>query len=453
MKLTVKRSQVLIALLLCTLSNQWGYGQKKNDAETIEHRNQRMQWWTNDRFGMFIHFGLYSLAARGEWVKNIERMTNEQYQTYFNRFNPDKLAIREWMQHAKEAGMKYVVLTTKHHEGFCLFDSKYTDYKVTNTPYKKDIIAEYVAAAREAGLKVGFYYSLIDWHHPDFTIDWLHPQRPGNDSLYASLNRGKDMNRYRLYLYNQVQELLTNYGKIDILWLDMSYGEATGKGRKDWDSPHLVQMIRRLQPQIILNDRMELGQNEGGADFETPEQVGPDELTKYKGKYFETCQTFSGLWGYSRDENTWKNTRQLLDILISSVANGGNLILNVGPTGRGSFDPRALNALHAMGAWMNENSQSIYGCGSAPADFIAPPGTKLTYNKELHKLYIHLFEYPWTGTLAFQNFGGKVTYAQFLHDYSQLVISPHQPNDNKIKLILPKEKPAVEIPVIELTLK
>src|SRR5665647_297206 len=214
----------LIGLSFPTIS---AYTQTKPSIsnETSEQKTKRMQWWTDARFGMFIHWGLYALPARHEWVKNKEHLTNEQYQKYFDEFDPDQFNPKEWARKAKAAGMKYAVLTTKHHEGFCLFDSKYTDYKSVNTQAKRDLVKEFVEAFRSEGIKVGFYYSLIDWHHPDFTIDRVHPQRPlkDSDSAYERLNKGRDMDVYRKYLYNQVTELLSNYGKIDILWLDFSY--------------------------------------------------------------------------------------------------------------------------------------------------------------------------------------------------------------------------------------
>ena len=178
-------------------------------------------WLIHDRFGMFIHFGLYSLPARHEWIKTMEKIKDEKYDTYFNLFNPDLLDAKEWAKKAKLAGMKYAVLTTKHHEGFCLFDSKYTDYKVTNTPYGKDIVREYVDAFRAEGLKIGFYYSLIDWHHEHFPIDVIHPLR--DDPMAEQMDKGRDMKIYAEYMRNQVTELLTNYGKIDALWFDFSY--------------------------------------------------------------------------------------------------------------------------------------------------------------------------------------------------------------------------------------
>ena len=242
-------------------------------VETPEQKAERMKWWTDARFGMFIHWGLYALPARHEWVKRYERMTNEEYEKYFSLFDPDMYDPHEWAKMAKQAGMKYAVITTKHHEGFCMFDSEYTDYKVTNTPYGKDIIKQWVEAFREEGLGIGFYYSLLDWHHPDYTIDRNHPQSASSDEEYDKLNKGRNMDNYRNYIKNQVRELLTNYGKIDIIWLDYSFPSGKhGKGRDDWDSENLLKMVRELQPGIIVNDRLDLLDEDGGWDFTTPEQ-------------------------------------------------------------------------------------------------------------------------------------------------------------------------------------
>ena len=423
--------------------------------ETAPQKKERMQWWEDARFGMFIHWGLYSQPARHEWVKHYERLTSEQYQVYFDHFNPDEFDAKKWAKQAKAAGMKYAVLTTKHHEGFCLFDSKYTSYKATNTAARRDLVREFVAAFRAEGIKIGFYYSLIDWHHPDFTIDDLHPQRlgEGKDSAdYAVLNKGKNWNRYRQYLYNQVKELLTNYGKIDILWLDFSYPRKTGKGRNDWESAALLKMIRRMQPGIIVDNRLDLNDYTDGYDFETPEQVQPSELSKYKGKYWETCQTFSGSWGYYRDEHTWKTHRQLLELLITSVANGGNLILNVGPTARGAFDYRANRALDSLSYWMYANSRSIYGCTFSPEAYNLPEGSvnRLTYNPVTRKLYLHLFDYPANGQLVLPGYAGKINYAQLLNDASEIL---YRQEGSSIALQLPELKPPYEVPVLELSLK
>ena len=440
---------VFIASLLQSTNAQ----QKRIGNERPEQKEQRMAWWTKDRFGMFIHWGLYAGAARHEWVKRWERMNDQQYQPYFDNFNPDMFNPKEWAKQAKAAGMKYAVLTTKHHEGFCLFDSKYTDYKATNTGAKRDLVKEFVAAFRAEGIKIGFYYSLIDWHHPDYTIDSYHPLQPANetDSAYARLNKGKDWNKYKTYLQNQVRELLTNYGKIDIMWLDFSYPNSNGhgKGKNDWGSVELLKLIRKLQPGILVDNRLDLDEYTDGADFVTPEQVKPEELNKFAGTYFETCQTFSGSWGYFRDENTWKTNHELLTLLITATSKGGNLIMNVGPTARGYFDYRAQRALDSMGIWMKYNNKAIYNCLQAPEDFAVPEKTLLTYNPTTKKLYIHLMNYN-TQTLVLPGYKNKIGYAQFLHDASEV---RYKEQGSDIVLSLPAGKPAIEVPVIELMLK
>jgi alpha-L-fucosidase len=414
-----------------------------------------MKWWTDARFGMFIHWGLYALPARHEWVKNAERMTNDQYQKYFEMFNPDMYDPHEWAKMARAAGMKYVVLTAKHHEGFCLFDSKFTDYKATNTPYGKDLIKDYVEAFRAEGLKVGFYYSLIDWHHPDYTIDSNHPLRQETDSAYARLNKGRDMNKYREYIKNQVRELLTNYGEISIIWFDFSFPGKHGKGHTDWDSENLLKLARSLQPGIIVDDRLDLRDVEGGWDFVSPEQVKVAKWPEINGKRvaWETCQTFSGSWGYYRDENTWKSPAQLIELLVESVSKGGNLLLNVGPTARGVFDIRAQERLKAIGNWMNFNSRSVYDCTEAPSGFIAPANSLLTYNPVTRKLYVHLLAYP-MGSLTLPNMADKIKYVQFLHDASEIKFTVgSDENKNDVLLQLPVLKPPTEIPVLEIFLK
>lgn len=454
------RKKFSIAVVLIVALTFSGFSQLPK--ETPQHKENRMEWWTDARFGMFIHWGLYASPARHEWVKKNEKLTNEEYEKYFEIFNPDLYNPKEWARKAKEAGMKYAVITTKHHEGFCLFDSKYTDYKATNTPIGKDLIAEWVEAFRSEGLKIGFYYSLLDWHHPDYTIDRNHPLSVSSDEEYEKLNKGKDMDVYRKYVKDQVRELLTNYGKIDIIWLDYSFPSGKhGKGKKDWDSENLLKMVRDLQPGIIVNDRLDLLDVEGGWDFTTPEQYKVSKWPEKNGQKvpWETCQTFSGSWGYYRDEMTWKDSKQLLVLLIESVSKGGNLLLNVGPTARGTFDYRANEKLEEMGEWMKYNNRSIYNCTQAPPEFIAPDNTLLTYNPETNRLYVHLLDYPMKW-FTLKGFAGKVKYAQFLHDGSEIQFGQPRHNvthqetlaEEDVILILPMVKPNVEVPVIELIL-
>jgi alpha-L-fucosidase len=305
------------------------------------------------------------------------------------------------------------------------------------------------------GLKVGFYYSLIDWHHPDYTIDSNHPLRQSSDSAYARLNKGRDMSKYREYMKNQVRELLTNYGVISIIWFDFSFPGKNGKGRADWDSENLLKLARSLQPGIIVDDRLDLRDVVGGWDFTTPEQVKVSKWPEINGNRvaWETCQTFSGSWGYYRDEYTWKSPAQLLELLIESVSKGGNLLLNVGPTARGIFDSRAQDRLKSMGEWMKFNNRSIYGCTEAPAEFTVPANSLLTYNPVTKRLYVHLLAYP-MGSLTLQNMADKVKYVQFLHDASEIRFRVgRDESKNDITLQLPVQKPQTEIPVLEIYLK
>ena len=415
-------------------------------------------WFTTARFGMFIHWGLYALPARHEWVKSREEITDEQYQPYFDHFNPTLYDPAEWARAAWEAGMRYVVLTSKHHEGFCLWDSQFTDYKATNTPYGKDLLTPFVEAFRAQGFRIGFYYSLLDWHHPDFPIDIHHPLRNREDT--AELNAERDMRKYAEYMRNQVRELLTNFGQIDVLWFDFSYpGQEykglPGKGRDDWESEKLLALARELQPQVLLDNRLDLPE---AADIYTPEQIQPIEWVRVDGEpvVWEACQTFSGSWGYHRDEESWKSAGQLIRMLINTVACGGNLLMNVGPTSRGALDYRAVNALSEYGDWMKLHSESIYGC--TQSQFEAPPDCRLTQKGAT--VYVHIFAWPFKH-LHLKGLGDNVSYAQLLHDGSEVGMNDMPEwqkanmtgDDSILVLTLPVKQPNVVVPVIELTLK
>jgi len=414
-------------------------------------------WFVHDRFGMFIHWGLYSLPSRHEWVQSQEQILPEAYRKYFERFNPTRYDPRQWAKVAREAGMKYVVITSKHHEGFCLWDSTYTDFKVTNTPYGNDLLKPFVEAFRTEGLRVGFYYSLIDWHHPDFIIDIHHPLRNHKD--ISVLNQGRDMTRYAAYIYNQVYELLTLYNP-DILWCDFSYPTSEykgipGKGRNDWQSEKLYSMIRQISPKIVLNNRLDLPTEL--ADVHTPEQIQPSEWVKVNGEpvVWEACQTFSGSWGYHRDEETWKSPEQLIRMLVNTVSCGGNLLMNVGPTSLGTIDSRALKSLSVYRDWMELHAESIYGC--TQSDYPTPQDCRLT--QKGNKLYVHIFAWPFK-VLLLEGLAGRVLYARFLHDGSELHINASDwelrqlhVSDTTLVLSLPIKKPDVIVPVIELTIR
>jgi len=418
------------------------------------------EWFVHDRFGLFIHWGLYSLAARHEWVKNRERLTDEHYRRYFDHFDPDLYDPDAWARAARDAGMKYAVITTKHHEGFCLWDSALTDYKAPNTPAGRDLLRPWVDAFRAADLRVGFYHSLIDWRHPQFPVDGLHPRR--DDLAYRAAAGERDMGAYAAYLHGQTRELLTRYGSVDVLWFDFSYshldwGWSRGKGKDDWRSEELLAMARALQPGIIVNDRLELG-----GDVKTPEQYQPRAWMEVDGKpvVWEACQTLTGSWGYDRDNSDWKPTDMLVRMLVDTVSKGGNLLLNVGPNGRGELESRALERLRGIGVWMRLHGRSIYGCTAS--DFTPPPDCRYTQNGD--RLYLHLFAWPFR-YVHLDGLAGRVAYAQLLDDASEITlvtIDPRQQAQNTtmgsvgrdtLTLELPIQRPDVAVPVIELFLR
>lgn len=364
-----------------------------NEAEY----QRRMKWYTEARFGMFIHFGLYSIPARGEWVRSIEEMPEEKYYPFFREFNPEQFDAHAWAHAAKEAGMKYMVLTAKHHDGFCLFDSQYTDWKITNTPFGRDLVREYVDAARDEGLKVGLYYSLLDWHHPDYPEygDRNHPMRNHPECS----NEKRDWNRYLEYFHNQIRELCTNYGKIDLLWFDYSYDDMAGE---KWGATDLMTMIRKLQPDVIIDNRLEKPGIGGSlydghpkiyhGDFVSPEQIIPPEgVVDAGGKpmIWEACVTMNNHWGYAADDHMFKPASMIIRKLVECVSKGGNLLLNVGPDAKGEFPEESKRILKEIGCWMKKNGESIYGCGAA-TDLPKPDYGRIT--RKDYTCYFHIYE-------------------------------------------------------------
>ena len=350
----------------------------------------RVKRFANDRFGMFIHWGLYSIPAENEWIRNHKRISNEDYQPYFDTFDPVNYDPKKWARLAKKAGMKYAVLTTKHHDGFCLFDSQYTDYKATNTPAGRDLVREYADAFRAEGIKVGFYYSLLDWHHPDYPAynDMHHPMR-GNEAYKDQ--QGQHFERYREYMHNQIRELLTNYGKIDVMWFDFSYGEMTGE---KWGASEIVKMARELQPDIIIDNR--LGGNvkaeepeDYAGDYASPEQMIPVGGVKdVNGNPipWETCITLNDHWCYVQRDNNFKSAKNVINMLMECVSNGGNLLLNVGPNAKGEIPEESVKILEEVGEWMHLNSEAVYGCGAVEME--RPSWGRVTRNDNAIYLYV-----------------------------------------------------------------
>lgn len=394
----------------------------------IEDREKRTKWFLGDRFGMFIHWGLYAILGRGEWVQSDEEITQSEYEAYAKEFNPIDYDPRAWARLAKEAGMKYAVLTTKHHEGFCLFDSAYTDFKST-TVCGRDLVAEYVEAFREEGIKIGFYYSLLDWHHPDYPAykDMYHPDR-NNEDYKDKVHHFDD---YLTYMHHQVRELLTNYGKIDLLWFDFSYEGHMGV---DWKGVELVAMVRSLQPDIIINGRLEAnGETYGSVmtdepnlfsgDFACPEMIIPPYgLRTPSGREipWEACFTMNNNWGYAPLDHHYKTPEQLIKKLVECTSKNGNMIVNISPTAKGNIPKKQVEILKRVGEWMKENSDSIYGCRQS--EFEKPEWGRYTQNGK--KLYAHILEES-IGAIALPGLKGKIKRARRLSDgFEMRLLSP-----------------------------
>jgi alpha-L-fucosidase len=298
-------------------------------------RGERMRWWREARFGMFVHWGLYSQIGRHEWVMNRERIPVAEYEKLADTWKPKERPAREWARLAAQAGMKYMVMTTKHHEGFCLWDTQQTDYNAVRHGPGRDLVREYVEACREFGLKVGFYHSLMDWHHPD-----------GARCAYDEDAR----RRFLDYIQGCIRELCTNYGRIDIFWHDVSWPLSSPEA---WESVKMNGMIRELQPHILINNRSQLDE-----DFGTPEE---HVTAAEEGRAWEACMTFNGSWGYMPSSPDWRTVREVIGMLQTAAAGQGNLLLNIGPTPDGSVPPESVERLEAVGKWIGTYGESMYG--------------------------------------------------------------------------------------------
>ena len=352
--------------LLATCSARQAKIGRKKSADFLNADKQDIQQWREMKFGLFIHWGPVSLKGTEiGWSRGGERrgrsgtgsIPAEEYDKLYKQFNPVKFDADEWVQVAKDAGMKYLVFTSKHHDGFSMFDSKLTEYKITKSPFKRDVVRELADACNKAGLKLGFYYSPVDWYHPDY--------------------RTEKHARYIEFLHGQIRELCTNYGKLDIMWFDGLGGSA-----KDWDSENLFRMIRQLQPHIIINNRAGLA-----ADHDTPEQ----RIGKFQsGRPWETCMTICRQWAWKPNDQM-KSLKQCIQTLVKTVGGDGNLLFNVGPMPDGRIEPRQVDRLREMGRWLKKYGQSIYGTRGGPFK-------TGSWGASTHKgktIYIHVFN--WDG--------------------------------------------------------
>lgn len=378
-------------------------------------RSRRMKWWHDAKFGMFIHWGLYSLVGRHEWVMEMEGISAQEYEKLAKQFNPKPNVARDWARLAKQAGQKYMVMTTKHHEGFCLFNTETTNYCAPKQAARRDLVKEYVDAVRAEGLRVGFYYSLMDWHHPDGA-------RCAEDESARK--------RFVEYTHTQIHELLSNYGKIDVLWYDVPWPLDAAK----WESERMNRMVFQLQPDIIVNNRNRLP-----GDFSTPEQrIEAAEA----GRAWEACMTMNDSWGYHIADDAWKTPKQILRNLITCAHDGGNYLLNIGPKGDGSIPEESVAIMTTVGKWMEKNGGTIYG-----ADICQPRRSRFaSFSRRGNSLYMHVHHWPGdTVNLAglmckvksatLQSTGQKITFDQSTYRLS-LTGLPNKAPDFPISTIM-----------------
>ncbi len=399
----MKPIQIATTALLALLSVSCSDNRIQSPVETTAEKDERMSWWREARFGMFIHWGLYAVPAGewdgvtnyGEWIRNNARIPLDVYDQFREQFNPTAFDADAWVRMAKDAGMQYIVITTKHHDGFCLFDSRETDFDIMSTPFRRDIIAELAEACAAQGIRLGFYHSIMDWHHPDYL-----PRRPWETDRPTE---GADYDRYVQYMKHQLAELCQNYGEAPaILWFDGEW-ESTWTGERGVD---LYRYVRNLKPDILINNRVGNAregmagltrEGEFGGDFGTPEQEVP--ASGMPGVDWESCMTMNGNWGYNRADKQFKSVGTLLHHLVDITSKGGNFLLNVGPTAEGLIPPESVDRLAAIGRWTRANGEAVYG--TSPAVFDRPAWGRITQRRTEKgiRMYLHVFERPESGVL------------------------------------------------------
>jgi len=432
-KKTIQSRYSTIAIMVAVILVLLGTGCLQEEAKITVHKmpgeekpickDERMDWWRQARFGMFIHWGLYAVPAGewkgekisgiGEWIMERAKIPVAEYEQLAKQFNPVKFDAEEWVRIAKNAGMKYIVITSKHHDGFCLWDSKYTDYDVMDaTPFRRDILAELAAECKKQGIRLCFYHSIMDWHHPD-------AQAPFYPNYNDTKKSNPNFDRYvEYYLKGQLKELVQNYGPLGIMWFDGEWVQDWTR-ETGWD---MFEYCLSLQPDTIVNNRVGNGRqgmrglsksDEFAGDYGTPEQEIP--ATGLPGIDWETCMTMNDTWGYKSYDDNWKSREDLLHKLVDIASKGGNFLLNVGPTAEGLIPAPSVERLAAIGEWMKLNSESIYGTTASPLGEV--PWGRCTAKPG--KLYLHVFDWPTNGQLEVTGVKNKVKKAYLLADKKQ----------------------------------
>ncbi|MBX3462280.1 MAG: alpha-L-fucosidase [Planctomycetes bacterium] len=380
-------------------------------APTPATQDERMAWWREARFGLFVHWGLYALPAgkwrgedhHGEWIRDTARIPRDEYTQLQARWNPTAFDADAWARSAAAAGMKYVVLTSKHHDGFCLFDSAHTDWDVGGTPHGRDIVAELAAACARHGLRFGTYHSIMDWHHPDYL-----PRRPWEAA--ARPTASADFDRYERHLHAQVEELVRRV-RPAVMWFDGEWEPTWTHAR----GVRLFELCRRLAPAMLVNNRVDVHRDgmagfstsaEAVGDFATPEQeVPPDGLP---GVDWESCMTMNAHWGWNAADTRWKSADELLRHLIDIASKGGNFLLNVGPRADGTFPPEAEDRLRHIGEWMAGHGEAIHGTTASPFDALAFGRCTVRAGEPVSRLYLHVFTPPPAGELVLPGLASRV---------------------------------------------
>jgi alpha-L-fucosidase len=401
-------------------------------VQSLQHQRPdapHMKWWTASRFGLSLHCGLYSQAGKSEWLRSIERLTIEQYQPLFDSFAPAPGCFEQWADAAIDAGATHVVLTAKHHDGFCLWDSKLTGYTSMNTPARRDLIREYVDTLRRRGLRVGLYYSLVDWHHFDYGPvfnDRQHPLR--HDPRQAILDGQRDWSRYVRFMHGQIQELLTGYGTIDVLYFDFSYWKFRDQ---KWGASELMQNIRHWQPGIVVNDRLgceaikQSNPPDYAGDFDHVEQNLPrDPVVDASGNSiaWEAWFTLNNTWCHSHTDQDYKSASTVVRALVNAVSKNGNLSLNIAPDAAGHLNATTRSILARVGRWMLCNGSSVRGCCAAALP--KPEWGRWTLSSDARHLYAHFLE-PVVGHISLPGLRGRVEHPHVLSTNTAAILSAY----------------------------